>query len=374
MQNVNAGGRGYSTGGCNLLELVPSMDIQIDCFNVHKRVPLTISRGTYDGSQNVWVRVRAEEIEGWGEGTTFSTGNQTQTLEDLRQSLSQIAPHLQSVSPLDRQQIEDLIHKFALPSAAQAALDLALQDWLGKRAGLPLWQIWGGDRQRIVPISVTIGISTPPAAQERVRLWQEILEPRALKLKLGNPDGIAADQAMVTAVLQVAPAAAKISVDANGGWTLAEALTMSHWLAERGVVYLEQPLPTGQEEDLILLYRQSPLPIFVDESCFTSRDIVRLGDRVHGINIKLMKAGGLSEALRMVHTAQACGLQIMLGCYSDSTLANTAAAHLSPFAHHLDLDSHLNLVDDPFQGATLQQGCLVPSSQPGLGVSRASHP
>ncbi|MGB3204567.1 MAG: enolase C-terminal domain-like protein, partial [Crinalium sp.] len=123
------------------------------------------------------------------------------------------------------------------------------------------------------------------------------------------------------------------------------------------------------EVDLLVLKERSPLPIFVDESCFTSDDIPKLADRVHGINIKLMKSGGLTEALRMVHTAKACGLQVMFGCYSDSCLANTAAAQLSPFADYLDLDSHLNLKDDLFTGAVLQDGCLLPNDLPGLGVT-----
>jgi L-alanine-DL-glutamate epimerase-like enolase superfamily enzyme len=150
---------------------------------------------------------------------------------------------------------------------------------------------------------------------------------------------------------------------------------MCSWLASQGVRHVEQPLAAGQEENLPMLYERSPLPIFVDESCFTSCDIPRLADRVHGINIKLMKSGGLTEAMRMVHTARACGLQVMFGCYSDSTLANTAASQLSPLADYLDLDSHLNLVDDPFTGATVQNGCLIPNDLPGLGVEcHASNP
>ena len=137
------------------------------------------------------------------------------------------------------------------------------------------------------------------------------------------------------------------------------------------MTYIEQPLRRGQEQDLPALFERSPLPIFVDESCFTSRDIPALSDRVHGINIKLMKSGGLTEALRMVHTARACGLQIMFGCYSDSGLLNTAAAQLSAHADYLDLDSHLNLLDDPFLGASLQDGRLLPNDLPGLGVHYA---
>ena len=205
-----------------------------------------------------------------------------------------------------------------------------------------------------------------------MRHWLEQLgndNVRAVKIKLGSSAGIEADKAMLLAVQEDAPTDAKVSIDANGGWTVEDALHMGDWLADHGVTYIEQPLPHGQEEDLPKLYGRSPLPIIVDESCFNSRDIPSLAPCVHGINIKLMKCGGLSEALRMVHTAQAHGLQIMFGCYSDSTLANTAAAQLAPFADHLDLDSHLNLLDDPFLGATLNHGCLRPSDQPGLGVS-----
>jgi muconate cycloisomerase len=128
----------------------------------------------------------------------------------------------------------------------------------------------------------------------------------------------------------------------------------------------------SQNADLAQLKQQSPLPIFVDESCFNSQDIPRLADFVDGINIKLMKAGGLTEALRMIHTARACGLQIMFGCYSDSSLANGAMAQLSPLADYLDLDSHLNLRDDPFTGLTLVNGRLLPSTNPGLGLDYVS--
>lgn len=347
------------------------MQIQIETFTVHKRVPLTISRGTTAQTQNVWVQVEQDGIFGWGEASPFSVASPAQLTEAIVTELQTLIPLLAPYSPLDRQKIEQLCHRHLKLSAAWAALDLALHDWLGKRAGLPLWQLWGLDRQQIVPTSVTIGISSPEAAQQRMQRWMEQVDVKAVKVKLGSPDGIAADQAMLKAVQAIAPPEAKFSIDANGGWSLTDAIAMADWLAIEGVTYIEQPLPRGQEADLPELYHRSPLPIFVDESCFTSRDIPKLADRVHGINIKLMKSGGLGEALRMVHTAKAYGLQLMFGCYSDSALANTAAAHLAPFADHLDLDSHLNLRDDPFVGASMQDGCLVPNDLPGLGVQRA---
>jgi L-alanine-DL-glutamate epimerase-like enolase superfamily enzyme len=352
-----------------------SVQLHIQAFTVHKRFALRISRGTTTHTTNLWVKVEHEDIEGWGEASPFSIGSASQTTAEIGKTLSAIAPLLKSVHPLERQLIERLMQDYKLPSAARAALDMALHDWLGKAAQLPLWQLWGLERERIVPTSVTIGISSPMAAQERVLAWlgkgtveSPAQDIQALKVKLGSPDGAAADRAMFEAVQTIAPHIPSISIDANGGWTLDTAIEMSHWLCDRGVTYLEQPLPQGQERDLPELLKRSPLPIFVDESCFTCGDIPALSDRVHGINIKLMKSGGLSEALRMIHTARACGLKIMFGCYSDSTLANTALAQLAPLADHLDLDSHLNLKDDPFLGATFQNGRVIPNGLPGLGV------
>lgn len=339
----------------------------IQTFTVRKRVPLTISRHTTSETRNVWVRVEQDGIEGWGEASPFSIGEQPQTTEIIIAALQQIAPMLEKFTPTEGQQIEQLFRETQLPSAARAAIDIALHDWLGKRVGLPLWQMWGLNRQAIVPISVTIGISTPEDARQRVRDWLQVVRARFFKVKLGSPDGIAADRAMLMAVREEAPDA-QLSVDANGGWNLQQAMQMCNWLAQYGVKYVEQPLARGREADLPALKECSPVPIFVDESCFTSRDIPKLADCVHGINIKLMKSGGLTEAMRMVHTARACGLQIMFGCYSDSCLSNTAAAQLSPLADYLDLDSHLNLSDDPFTGAVVQSNCLLPNDLPGLGV------
>jgi muconate cycloisomerase len=345
------------------------MQIRVEAFTVHKRFALTISRGTSAESTNVWLILEHDGIEGWGEASPFAVGR-LQSTEELVLQLQQIAPQLKLLTPFDQQQIEQIVMKADLLSAARTALDLALHDWRGKYLGLPLWKLWGLERDRIVPTSVTIGISSPEAARQRLLHWLQLAPFQAVKVKLGSLSGITADQEMLKAVQQAVPQGAKVSIDANGGWNLADSIFMSHWLAEQGVTYIEQPLDKGQESDLLELYRQSPLPIFVDESCFDSRDIPKLADRVHGINIKLMKSGGLTEALRMVHTAQACGLQIMLGCYSDSALANTAASHLAPFADHLDLDSHLNLIDAPFTGAFLEKGRLVPSDLAGLGVQR----
>ncbi len=348
------------------------MKLAFQTFTVHKRVPLTISRGTTAQSTNLWFKLSAEGVEGWGEAAPFSIGTHQQPLEMLMADVAQLKPVLEPYHPLDRQAIETAVAALSLHSATCAALDVALWDWCGKATGQPIWRLLGLDLDRIQPTSVTVGISSPEAAQQRSQDWLQQTSARVLKIKLGSPAGISADQAMFQALYSRIPADISLCVDANGGWNLPDAMVMADWLSDRRVTHLEQPLPVSQNADLAELKQQSPLPIFVDESCFNSQDIPRLADFVDGINIKLMKAGGLTEALRMIHTARACGLQVMFGCYSDSSLANGAMAQLSPLADYLDLDSHLNLRDDPFTGLTLVNGRLLPSTNPGLGLDYVS--
>jgi L-Ala-D/L-Glu epimerase len=336
-------------------------------FTLHKRVPLTISRGTTGTNTNIWVKIDEENIEGWGEASPFSVITEEKDPAKPLAELEKIAPILEPYHPLQRQEIETLLQTHAISSATRAAIDTALYDWLGKKTNLPLWKIHGLNPRQIPPVSVTIGISSPENAAKRVLDWLEIGDFRLLKVKLGSPDGLEADRANILAIQQVAPHL-PLTVDANGGWSLDNALKMCYWLEERKVLYVEQPLGVGRESELGELYQRSPLPIFVDESCFGSADIPALAPVVHGINIKLMKAGGLGEVLKMIHIARACGLQVMFGCYSDSSLANTALAHLAPLIDYLDLDSHLNLIDDPFSGVSVEEGRLMIGDRPGLGV------
>ncbi|MEM7555140.1 MAG: dipeptide epimerase [Cyanobacteria bacterium P01_A01_bin.84] len=347
------------------------MHIEAEVFTVNKRFPLTISRGTTAKTDNVWVKIREDGIEGWGEASPFGVGDKRQTTDVIVTAIEQVSSQLKDFNPLQRQQIEQILNNFPIPSSAKAGIDVALHDWMGKKVGLPLWKMWGLDRNAIAPISVTIGISSPEAARKRTRDWLQFADIKVLKVKLGSPEGLEADKQMLQAVQSEAPDRT-FYVDANGGWGLSDAIHMCNWLAELNIIYIEQPLPRGEENQLIELKNLSPLPIFADESIFNSSDIPRLANSVDGINIKLMKSGGLSEAMRMVHTARAYGLQVMFGCYSDSAIANTAALQLAPLADYLDLDSHLNLIDDPFDGASMEEGRILLNDLPGIGVRHSA--
>ena len=344
------------------------MKLTTKTFTVHKKFALQISRGTTAQTTNIWLQIEADNIQGWGEASPFFIDKaKPKNTDTLLSAFQQLIPQLEPFHPLQRQAIAAKLKTLKIPSSVRAAVDMALYDWLGKKAGLPLWQIWGLDRDRIVPISVTIGISSPEDAVTRLRDWQDTLDVKTIKLKLGSPAGIDADRAMVEAIRAVAPKT-KLMVDANGGWSFSAAIQMSQWLASQGVEYIEQPLAVADDNKLKDLSERSPLPIFVDESCFDSADILRLAGSVTGVNLKIMKTGGLSEAIQAIQIARACKLKIMFGCYSDSSLANTAMAHLAPYADYLDLDSHLNLIDDPFSGAAIKAGRLLPNHRSGLGV------
>jgi L-alanine-DL-glutamate epimerase-like enolase superfamily enzyme len=347
------------------------MKITFHPFTVHKRFALTISRGTTVKNTNLWLKIQQDNYEGWGEISPFSiTTEKENNLDSITTQLSNIIPQLEQFHPLERQKIETFLNQNNIPSYIKAGIDVALWDWFGKKTGLPIYQLLGLNLNTIQPISVTIGISSPEKAVERLNNWLEVIDAKIIKIKLGNPAGIEADKTMFKAIQKAVPHK-QLTVDANGGWTLEDGVIMCQFLANYSVKYVEQPLAVGEEDKLKRLSKQSPLPIFVDESCFNCQDIPFLADKVQGINIKLMKAGGLSEVVRMINVAKACNLQVMFGCYSDSSLSNAAMLHLAPLADYLDLDSHLNLIDDPFSGLILDdQGRLLPNQAAGLGLNR----
>lgn len=347
------------------------MQIRYKPLPVAKRFPLTISRGTAAGSENLLLSVTHDGLVGYGEFAPFSLGGgYASDAAAARADLDEWTPALADLAPWEMQRIEAVVAERGGGRGTRCALDMALHDWLGKKAGLPVWHLLGGDPRRIVATSVTVGINPPEVVRERVPELLARTGARSLKIKLGSPEGLEADRAMFAVVRALTPPGVSLRVDANGGWDMEAARKMLRWLAAQGVAYVEQPLPLGQEADLPVLFRDRPLPLFADESCHTAQDVPALADRVDGINLKLMKAGGIREGLRLIHAARAHGLQVMMGCMSETSLAIAASASVSSYADHLDLDSHLNLLPDPFIGLGWFEGRVLPGEKPGLGVER----
>lgn len=352
------------------------MKLEFKTIYVKKQFPLTISRGVLRGSENLFVNITIDGISGWGEiagkprQNEHDKANEPETPEFYQQTLRQFCE--QDFADFAIAKIYDLGIQQQIPPYALAGLDIALWDWLGKKANLPLYQLLGSGKPTVAT-SVTIGINSPEVVRERVPLLLHGTGIRALKLKLGSPLGIEADQAMYAQVVECAANYdVKLRVDANGGWSVDAAIDMMKWLAEKGCEYVEQPLRAGQEAELPRIYRHRPLPIYVDESCRFSRDIPQWAHCVDGVNLKLMKCGGITEALRIIAVARAHGLKTMIGCMGESSIAISAAAAITGLIDHIDLDSHLNLDPDPSVGATLQNGIIMPNDHPGHGAALRS--
>lgn len=249
-------------------------------------------------------------------------------------------------------------------TAAKAAVDIALHDLTGKLIGLPWYKIWGLNAVSAPYTTYTIGMGSPEVVKEKV--LEVAGRFRMLKIKLGNGD----DRALVRSVRSVT--SLPLTVDVNQGWhDKYKALDEAAWLAEQGVVMLEQPLPKDWLDDLGWLTERSPLPVFADESVQRLVDVQRLKGVVSGINIKLMKCTGMREAWKMVNLAHALGLKVMLGCMTETSCAVSAAAQLSPMVDHADLDGNLLISNDPFRGVQIKGGKIVLTSAPGIGIVEA---
>lgn len=341
------------------------MRVEFRTIELDKRYPLAISRGTQASSENLFVSISDGDRVGLGElspaiGSGWTAERGEAQLREFADSLGGELP-----SPLDAWAA---MRAAGVHPPAIAAFDIALWDLLAKQADMPLYRLLGLPK-RGVPTSVTIGLNPPEVTRERVPEILQRTGAKALKIKLGSPEGRDHDKAHFLAASEAAsPFGPKLRADANGGWTVDEARSMMSWLAERGVDYVEQPLPEGQEPDLPRLFDGRPLPIFVDECCRFSADIQKFADAVDGVNLKLMKCGGITEAMRIVATARASGLKTMIGCMSESSVAIAAGASLSALFDHIDLDSHLNLAPDPAAGAPILDGVITPTDHPGHGA------
>ncbi len=248
------------------------------------------------------------------------------------------------------------------PQGAKMALDGLVHDWLGKRLGQPLWRVLGSDRIT-PPTSYTIGIDSIEGTADKVRRAPGY---EVYKIKVGGPG----DLERLRAVR--AETGARLRIDGNEGWDLDTARELTPELISLGVEFVEQPFP-AVDLDAFRAYRElSPrLPVLIDEGCRDLSSVAAIAGYADGIVIKLSKCGGIREALRMIHAARALGLQVMLGCMIESELGIAQAAQLGSLADHIDLDGHLLISSRPFTGLGLDDGRLVLSERPGLGVEPA---
>jgi L-alanine-DL-glutamate epimerase-like enolase superfamily enzyme len=314
-----------------------------------------IARGSRTQQDVVQVELEHDGVVGRGEAAPVYYRGETPATASA---------FLASVElPDDPFAIEENLAGLDGDAAGRSALDSALHDWVGRRLGVPVWRLLGLSRRAPVT-SYTLGIDTLDRTRDRARRAAGF---RALKVKVGGDEDLARLEAIR------AESGAALRVDANEGWTLEAARSLVPALVELGVELIEQPFPAEDLESFRAL-RELPRrpPVIVDEGCQDLRDVAPAAGYADGINVKLAKSGGLREALRMVHAARALGLRVMIGCMVESQLGVAPAAQIASLADWVDLDGHLLLADEPFRGLQLEEGRVLPSHGPGLGVEPAA--
>ena len=341
------------------------MIVNFHTVNLKKKFPLQISRGVHDKSQNLFVEILKDGITGWGESAPGKTEG-AKTAQEVQAHLKRLLDT--GIDNLSIHEIYQRGKEMEIPACAQAGIDIALWDWNSKKARLQLKELLGLPTPK-TPTSITVGINPPEVVKERVEMILTNPDVKALKVKLGSPEGIEYDKLIYSQVIESTKKSnIAIRVDANGGWSVDEAKLMMKWLAERKAEYIEQPLVEGDEDKLKFLFDGRPLPIFIDESCRFAEDVANHYQYVDGVNLKLMKCGGITEALRILNVAKSHGLKTMIGCMSESSVSISAGAAITGIIDYVDLDSHYNLDPDPSEGASMVNGVTMNSSLPGHGA------
>jgi L-alanine-DL-glutamate epimerase-like enolase superfamily enzyme len=336
--------------------------ISTEVVRLRLRHTWTTTMSSSDYRDNLHLKFSSAGVTGLGEGAPIvryreNAESARQAVESLRQWLSRADP---------RQFLKimaEVFRRIEGQYAAKAAIDIALMDWLGKNLGLPLYRHFGLDPRDTPVTTFSIGMDKPEVVRQKVREAEPF---PVLKIKVG----LKTDEEMIDSVR--AATKKPLRVDANEGWRdKEEAVRKINWLESQGVEFVEQPMPAEMLEETRWVRGRVHIPIIADEACLHPRDIPRLVNAYDGVNIKLMKCGGVQEAFRMIQVARALGLKVMLGCMIESSIGVTAAAHLSPLADYADLDGNLLIANDPYRGVTVERGKLILPDGAGLGLRTA---
>ena len=317
-----------------------------------------IARETITQFENVIVELEHEGVVGIGEAAPqayFGGEDRNAVMTTVKAANDRVGDDPFLIEDI----MNDVATAFPDTPAAVCGIDLALHDLVGKLLDVPVYRLLGLDAAKTPLTSFTIGIEEPKVMAERAAA---VTDFKVLKIKVGTDR----DEEMLKAIRDVTDL--PIRVDANTGWTKEQAVENINRLEKYDIQFVEQPIPPGDNEALRFIRERVKLPIMSDESSANLKDLPGLVGCVDLINVKLMKCGGLREAVRMIHFAHAHDMGVMLGCMLETSVAITGAAHISSMVEYADLDGNYLIADDPFEGVTISNGRLILPERPGLGV------
>ncbi len=341
---------------------MPEVKLSIHTFDLPLRHTFTISRESVDVQPTLIVELSDGVHSGYGEATTNTYYGMT--LERMRNALESVRSLVEAQDQIDPQQLWSATAESLRDCPfALCALDQAAHDLWGKQQGQPVYQLWGLDNSRTPPSNYTIGIDEIDVMVAKLK---EVPDWPVYKIKLGTSH----DLEIIRALRQHTDATFR--VDANCGWDVSEAIENSHALKELNVEFLEQPLPAENRDGQKELLRHSALPLIADESCIHESDVAACHGYFDGVNIKLVKCGGLTPARRMIDTARELGMKVMVGCMTESTVGISAIAQLLPLLDYVDMDGAALLAADIATGVVVERGvCRYPQAN-GSGVQLTS--
>jgi L-Ala-D/L-Glu epimerase / N-acetyl-D-glutamate racemase len=334
------------------------MQLRLHKFDLPLKHPFTISRGTVSVQQTLVVELEEAGHFGYGEATTNSYYDAT--YERMIAALESVRPQLEAVALTDPVQLWiTMTPHFAECPFALCALDQAANDLWGKKLGAPVYKLWGLSTESMPLSNFTIGLDT---IDHMVAKLAEMPGWPTYKIKLGMLEDLA-----IIAELR-RHTSATFRVDANCGWTADEAIAKSRALADLGVEFIEQPLRADDWAGARRVFQESALPIIADESCIIESNVDRCVGHFHGINIKLVKCGGLTPARRMIARARELNLKVMVGCMTESTVGISAIAQLLPLLDYVDMDGAALLASDIAIGVKVDHGRCIYPNENGSGV------
>ena len=346
--------------------VVPKMKLRFFPYELKLRHVFTVATYSRTTTPDVQVEIEYDGVVGYGEASMPpDLQKELGTMDSVLAFLKKVQDSIGRFS--DPFQLEDILAYIDGLSegdaAAKTAVDIALHDLVGKLLQAPWYKIWGLDKEKAPSTTFTIGIDTQEVVRQKTKECAE--QFNILKVKLGRDN----DKEMIETIRSVTTL--PIAVDANQGWIDKQyALDMIHWLKEKGIVMIEQPMPKTQLDDIAWVTQHSPLPIFADESIQRLKDIPGLKGAFTGINIKLMKCTGMREAWKMVVLARALDMKVMVGCMTETSCAVSAAAQFSPAVDFADLDVNLLIANDRFKGMEVVKGKITLPDLPGIGIMK----